>query len=134
MRYHFPFLSVTIWNRKYHDKYEVNNFEFKNTHAQCTYIYLKSALCMQCAPTQRVKKYQIYCKTGFFRGHVIFTVERFCRIADFNFRGSIPSLYSKLLKKLGFSNFAEFYFRGLGVNSEKRENNMSAEKNSSTVL
>ena len=28
-----------------------------------------------------------YCKTGYFRGHVIFAVGRFCRTADFNFRG-----------------------------------------------
>ena len=71
----------------------------------------------------------IYCRTGYFRGHVIFAVERFCRIVDFNFRGFLPSLYSKLLEKLGFSNFAVIYFRGLDVNRENCENNMSAEKN-----
>ena len=75
----------------------------------------------------------IYCRTGFFRGHVIFAVERFCCIADFNFRGFLPSLYSELLEKLGFSHFAVIYFRGLDVNRENRENKVSAEKTSSTV-
>ena len=27
------------------------------------------------------------CKTGYFSGHIIFAVARFCHIADFNFRG-----------------------------------------------
>ena len=71
-----------------------------------------------------------YCRTGYFRGHFIFAVERFCRIADFNFRGFLPSLYSELLKKLGFSHFAVIYFRGLDVN---RENKVSAKISSSTV-
>ena len=29
----------------------------------------------------------IFCRTGFFRGHNISSIERFCRTADFNFRG-----------------------------------------------
>ena len=60
----------------------------------------------------------MYCKTG---------LSDFCRIADFNSRGFLSSLYSELEEKMGFPNFAVIYFRGLNVN---RKNNMSAEKNS----
>ena len=43
-----------------------------------------------CAPELMI----CYCRIVFFRGHVIFAVERYCCIADFNFRGSIQSLYN----------------------------------------
>ena len=63
----------------------------------------------------------------------------FSRLSDFAvsriliFADPYPLYTVNYKKKQGFSNFAEFYFRGLDVKREKRENNMSVEKNSSTV-
>ena len=46
----------------------------------------------------------------------------------FTFRGFSPTVYQNYTILSVILHFADFYFRGKGVNREKRENEMSANK------